>query len=38
MELKEDFLLKVAKNLVEQVAQNTQNVLSESQELKNRAS
>jgi len=38
VELKEDFLLKVAKNLVEQVAQNTQNVLSESQELKNRAS
>lgn len=30
MELKEDFLLRVAKNLVEQVAQNTQNVLSES--------
>jgi len=31
-------LLKFAKKLVEQVSQNTQNVLSESQELKNRAS
>jgi tetratricopeptide (TPR) repeat protein len=38
MELKEEFLLRVAKNLVEQVSQNTQNVLSESQELKSRAS
>jgi len=38
MELKEEFLLRVAKELVEQVSQNTQNVLSESQDLKSRAS